>query len=41
VAKYLSQGERPRDQRLDATELAAYAALSSFILNLDETINKQ
>jgi hypothetical protein len=38
--KYLTQGERPRDQALNAPELAAYAALSSFILNLDETITK-
>jgi hypothetical protein len=41
AAKYLAQGARPRDQRLEAGELAAYAALTSFILNLDETITKQ
>jgi hypothetical protein len=40
AVKYLAQGERPRDETLNATELAAYATLSSFILNLDETITK-
>jgi hypothetical protein len=40
AAKYLKQGERPRDETLNATDLAAYAALSSFVLNLDETITK-
>ncbi|MSU48380.1 MAG: DUF1553 domain-containing protein [Opitutus sp.] len=34
-------GEAPRDAQLDVTELAAYAAVSSLILNLDETITKQ
>jgi hypothetical protein len=38
---FLAQGERARDAKLDATELAAYATLSSFILNLDETITKE
>jgi hypothetical protein len=41
AVKFLSQGERARDQKLNATELAAYATLSSFILNLDETITKE
>jgi hypothetical protein len=41
AATYLTQGERPRDPALDATELAAYATVSSFILNLDETITKE
>ena len=39
--QYLQQGESPRDQELDARELAAYSALSSLILNLDETITKE
>jgi hypothetical protein len=40
AVKYLAQGERRRDETLNPTELAAYATLSSFILNLDETITK-
>ena len=40
AVKYLAQGERPRDEKLNAAELAAYATLSSFVLNLDETITK-
>jgi len=41
AAAYLSQGERPRDGSLDAAEHAAYAAVASLILNLDETITKE
>ena len=41
AAKYLSQGESPRDAELDVSELAAYATLASLILNLDETITKE
>jgi hypothetical protein len=39
--KYLNQGESPRDEELDVSELAAYSALASLILNLDETITKE
>ena len=41
AVKYLSQGEHPRDQKLDVKELAAYATVASVILNLDETVTKQ
>ena len=39
--KYLSQGEYPRDERLDVSELAAYSSVASLILNLDETVTKE
>ncbi|MEX2261513.1 MAG: DUF1553 domain-containing protein [Bryobacteraceae bacterium] len=39
--KFLSQGESPRDEKLDASEHAAYAMVASLILNLDETITKE
>lgn len=39
--KYLSQGESPRDEQLDVSELAAYSTLASLILNMDETITKE
>jgi len=39
--KYLKQGEAPRDEKLDARELAAYAALASVLLNLDATLTKE
>ena len=32
---------RPRDPRLDPSELAAYTAMAQLILNLDETITKE
>jgi hypothetical protein len=38
--KYVSQGEYPRDERLDVPELAAYASVASLILNLSQTITK-
>ncbi|HUY93023.1 MAG TPA: DUF1553 domain-containing protein [Pirellulales bacterium] len=41
AAELLSAGEAPRDERLDAAELAAYAAAASVILNLDETVTKE
>jgi len=41
AAKYLSQGESPRDAELDASELAAYSTLASMMLNMDETITKE
>ena len=41
AAEYLSTGEHPRDETLEPADLAAYAALASLILNLDETITKE
>jgi hypothetical protein len=37
----ISAGEAPRDEKLDATELAAYTAVAGLVLNLDEAITKQ
>ena len=34
-------GEDPVDERHDKSELAAYTAMTSLILNLDETITKE
>jgi hypothetical protein len=39
--EFLNEGQYPRDQQLDASELASYASLASLILNLDEAITKQ
>jgi hypothetical protein len=39
--RFLSVGESPRDQTLDPVEYAAYAAVCSAILNLDETLTKE
>ncbi len=39
--KLLSAGEAPRDEKLDVSELAAYAAMANLILNLDEAITKE
>ncbi|HEX4148059.1 MAG TPA: PSD1 and planctomycete cytochrome C domain-containing protein [Pirellulales bacterium] len=38
--RLVSIGEAPRDKELDVREHAAYAALCSLVLNLDETLNK-
>jgi hypothetical protein len=38
--KYVSHGESPRDERLNVSELAAYASVTSLILNLNRTIVK-
>jgi len=38
--KYVSHGERPRDQKLDVSELAAYTSVTSLILNLNEVVMK-
>jgi hypothetical protein len=38
--KLLAVGESPRDEKLDAAEHAAYAALCTLLLNLDETVTK-
>lgn len=39
--RYLRYGDSPRDSHLDAAEHAAYTAVASLILNLDETITKE
>jgi hypothetical protein len=39
--KLLRVGESPFDQKLDASELAAWTTVASTILNLDETITKE
>jgi hypothetical protein len=36
--KLLKVGESPRDEKLDATELAAWAMVANAILNLDEVV---
>ncbi|HKX29476.1 MAG TPA: DUF1553 domain-containing protein, partial [Blastocatellia bacterium] len=41
AARLLSVGDRRNDAKLNAAELAAYAATASLILNLDEVITKQ
>ena len=37
---FLDHGEHPRDTSIETPELAAYAAVASLILNLDETVTK-
>ena len=39
--RFIQQGESPAAEKLDAVELAAYTAVASVILNLDETITKE
>jgi hypothetical protein len=39
--EFLDQGDSPADRALNRPELAAYAAVASMILNLDETITKE
>jgi hypothetical protein len=41
AVRLLSVGEMRNDRKLNITELAAYAATASLILNLDEVIMKQ
>jgi hypothetical protein len=41
AVKYLSHGEAARDEKLDAPDLAAYAAVASMILNLDVVVTKE
>jgi hypothetical protein len=41
AAKLLAVGESKRDESLDAIEHAAYTALASAVLNLDEALNKE
>jgi hypothetical protein len=38
--KFVSQGERPRNPKLDAGEQAAYSILASLILNRDEVVTR-
>ena len=39
--KLVSQGDAARDSNIDQAQLAAYTAVASLILNLDETITKE
>jgi hypothetical protein len=39
--EYLASGESARDKTLDTADLAAYTAVASLILNLDEVITNQ
>jgi mono/diheme cytochrome c family protein len=41
VELYLKQGETPVDPALNPREIAAYAAVGSLLLNLDETVTKE
>jgi hypothetical protein len=41
AVKLLGQGEHPRNEKLETTELAAYATVASLILNLDEVVTKE
>jgi hypothetical protein len=39
--QFIRQGDSPANDKLDSAELAAYSAVASVILNLDETITKE
>ncbi len=41
AVKFVSEGERPRDERLEVSDLAAYTAVANLILNLDEVVTKE
>ena len=41
ATKLLAIGQAPVDQKLNASELAAYAAVCGTILNLDEAVTKE
>jgi hypothetical protein len=41
ATQLVSQGEAPHDNNIDVSELAAYTAVASLILNLDEMITKE
>ena len=41
ASRYVSHGEAPRDQNLDAREVSAYGAVASLILNLDAAVTKE
>jgi hypothetical protein len=40
AAKLLTVGQAPRDERLDAAEVAAWTIVANVVLNLDETVTK-
>jgi hypothetical protein len=39
--QFIRQGDSPVNDKLDSAELAAFTAVASVILNLDETITKE
>jgi hypothetical protein len=39
--KLVSEGESPRNEKLNVSELAAYTTVASLILNMDETVTKE
>jgi len=39
--RWLGHGQSPRDTKLDAVELAAYAVVANMIFNLDEAITRE
>jgi len=39
--RLLKEGDSPRDERLKTADLAAYTAVASLLLNLDETVTKE
>jgi hypothetical protein len=39
--KMITQGETPADSAIEARQLAAYAAVGSLLLNLDEAVTKE
>ena len=41
VKEFLAHGDTPPDPKLEARQLAAYGAVASLLLNLDETITKE
>jgi hypothetical protein len=41
AAAFVALGESPRNERCETIELAAYTAVTSLILNLDEVLTKQ
>lgn len=41
AAKFLAQGDAPRDAKLDAGELAAWTGVASLLLNMDEAVTRQ
>ena len=41
AAAYLKQGDSPADPVVDTLQLAAYSAVGSLLLNLDETVTKE
>jgi len=39
--KLASEGDSPRNEKLNESELAAYTTVASLILNMDETVTKE